>query len=417
MTQSPVWYRRIKSWHVAGVILLVAVVSLAVYAFWPTLSGAEPEDEARAGVEKVTAHARVDVMVLKPSDFVVRAEATGHLAPWKVAEISSQATGIVIERAFEEGTYVQQGDLLLQLEDYEQHIALKEAETALLKAQIEYTSRTTANQVVGDDTSRVGDARKDFEAVEKAFKEGKITENELQIARRKYDAVVLKSGAKRDEVESVIAGLSQAEQNLERARLLESRMRVVAPISGRIADVETEVGQRLSVGQAVLRLLDDSRMKVDVNVLEGDLLGLKEGATARVRVPALDNTVINGRIFSINPIVDPKTGTGRVTVSIDNRSRELISGLFAYVELESERFGDRLVIPSDAVLVRQGRDLVFVVKDGRAQWTYVTVGRRSQDLVEITEHLAPGDSIAVGGHHALSHDARVEVGSVVEIGN
>jgi multidrug efflux pump subunit AcrA (membrane-fusion protein) len=55
----------------------------------------------------------------------------------------------------------------------------------------------------------------------------------------------------------------------------------------------------------------------------------------------------------------------------------------------------RLVVPEDAVLVRQGRDLVFVIEEGRAQWTYVNLGARSGDFVEITKGVAPGDTIAV----------------------
>jgi HlyD family secretion protein len=88
--------------------------------------------------------------------------------------------------------------------------------------------------------------------------------------------------------------------------------------------------------------------------------------------------------------------------------------VFAYVDLETDRLPDRLVVPTESVLVRQGRDLVFVIEGGRAQWTYVTTGRRSGDFVEIIEPLAPGDSVAVSGHHSLSHDARIAVGNVVE---
>jgi HlyD family secretion protein len=102
-------------------------------------------------------------------------------------------------------------------------------------------------------------------------------------------------------------------------------------------------------------------------------------------------------------------------VQLSNPRGELISGIFAYVQLETGRLANRIVVPADAVLVRQGRDLVFLVKDSRAQWTYVTVGRRSGDLIEITDPIAPGDSVAVAGHHALSHDARVEIGDVVSL--
>jgi HlyD family secretion protein len=108
-------------------------------------------------------------------------------------------------------------------------------------------------------------------------------------------------------------------------------------------------------------------------------------------------------------------GTGRVTVAIPNPSGRLVAGLYATVRLETARLADRLVVPADAVLVRQGRDLVFVVEAGRAQWTYVEVGARSGDVVEITDGISPGDTIAVDGHFALAHDAPVEVTAVQEV--
>lgn len=406
--------RGIKAWQVAGIILALAVVGLTGYALWPALAGVEDEEENRPTAERTTSNAVVDVMVVQPTDFVLRAEATGHLAPWRKAEISSQATGIVTSRPFEQGQFVSAGDMLLQLEDQEQLISVAEAETALLNAQIEYAARLAGSQSTSPDAERLQQAEAAYEQAQKAYREGALTLEEYRQARRTYEVAVLRSGARRAEVEAVVTGLAQAEQRLERAQLLASRMRVEAPISGRVADLKTEVGQRVTMGAPVLTLLDDTRMKVEVNVLEGDLIGLAPGATARVRIPAVGDTTVTGRIHSINPVVDPSTGTGTVTVAIENRERTFIAGVFAYVDLETDRLSGRLVVPTEAVLVRQGRDLVFVIDGGRAQWTYVTTGRRSGDFVEIVEPLVPGDSVAVTGHHSLSHDARIAVGNVVE---
>ena len=84
-------------------------------------------------------------------------------------------------------------------------------------------------------------------------------------------------------------------------------------------------------------------------------------------------------------------------------------GLFAYVELETGRLPDRLLVPVAAVLERQDRQLVFRIEEGRALWTYVTTGARSGDLVEITDGLAEGDLVAVKDHFALAHEAPVEL--------
>ena len=149
-------------------------------------------------------------------------------------------------------------------------------------------------------------------------------------------------------------------------------------------------------------------MKVEVNVLDADVVHLRAGATARIRVPALDDAVFSGTIYSINPAIDDASGTARVTVAIPNPDGRLVSGLYSYVALETERRPNRIVVPADALLVRSGRDLVFVVNHNKAEWVYVTVGTRSGNEVEVLEGLAAGDSVAVAGHFALAHDAFVK---------
>ena len=403
----------IRPWHIAGVVLVLAVVGLTGYAFWPTITGEAADSNAASETERVVSRARVEVIIVEPSDFVLRAEATGHLMPWRVAEISAEGSGVVRERPVEEGHRVHKGDVLIRLDDTDEKITLEEAKSILLKTQAEY-----ARLIVGDvgggrpDSSRLSNAREIFLRAEEAFERREITADEFQVATRNFEAMEIRSGGKRDEVRAAMSGLSAAEQGVNRARLGLSRTIVVAPFAGRVSDIETEVGKRVGIGTELLTLRDDTRMKVDVNVLEADLVNLVSGGTARVRIPALRDTVLTGSIFSINPSIDPDTGTGRVRVSLANPRGRLISGLFAYVELEIGRESDRLVVPTESVLVRQGRDLVFVVEDGRAQWVYVTVGKRSGNLVELIEPVSPGDSVAVAGHHALSHDARVKVGAV-----
>ncbi|MEQ9105030.1 MAG: efflux RND transporter periplasmic adaptor subunit [Rhodothermales bacterium] len=399
-----------KPWKAAALVLVVLAVAVGAYAFWPQLTGAEVENaEDRPDAERVSARARVQAVELQPTDFLILAEATGHLTPWREAGVSPEASGLVRERLVDEGTRVQEGQALLRLDSRDQELELEEASSELLRAQIDYASKRVGSNSEAPDSALLERARRAFEQAREAYEAGSLTLEEFQMARRAHDADVLRSGSRRNEVEAVLSGLEQAEQRVRRAELALSRMTVRAPFTGRIANLEVEEGQRVAVGETVLTLLDDARMKVTVNVLEADIVGLRKGAVARVRIPALGDSVLTGRIWSVNPSVDRETGTGRVTVEVPNRGGTLLSGLFAYVQLESGRLQDRMVVPAEAVLVRQGRDLVFVVKDGRAQWTYVTTGRRSGGLVEILDPLQPGDSLAVAGHHALSHDARVTV--------
>lgn len=404
--------------RIAGLVLLVAVVGLVGYGFWPSLVASDA-DSTRPDTDEAPASApRIAAMVVTPQPFVLRAEATGHLAPWRRAEVSAEASGRIVERPIEEGHQVQEGAVLLALDAREQRIAVQEAEAELLRAQAEYAVASNQGRPTGEtvsDSTHLAGARERYQQAKAAYASGHLSEAEWRAAQRRFDAANVLTGAQRGAVQAVIAGVAQAEQHLERAQLMLDRMTIRAPFTGRIADLTVELGQRIGVGQVICLLLDDAQMKVEVDVLEADMVHIAVGSTANIRVPSLDQQVFRGTVFAINPSIDPQTGTGRITVAVPNRGQQLVPGMFAYVALETRRLQARLAVPSEAVLVRQGRDLVFRVREGRAEWVYVTVGERSGDWVEVLDGVAAGDTLAVDGHFALAHDSRIEVGEVLPL--
>ena len=385
-----------RAWHAAGILLVLTVGGLLVYGLWPQLTGgAADEAEREPTVEAAASAAQVTAVVARRTDFPLRTEATGRLAPWRRAQISSEADGLIAARRVEEGQYVDEGTVLLRLRADDEQIALDEARAALIQAQVDYA--VNAMDGTAADTATV---------LERA--EAALQQMQANAASGRLSPATVRAAS---------TGLMEAIQRVKRAELALARTQVRAPFAGRVANIQVEEGQRLTPGQVVCTLLDDRPMKVEVDVLEADLPQMREGATARVAVPALATgseaaPVIEGRVHAINPMVDPAQGTARVTVALPNPDGRLVAGLFANVRLETARLQDRLVVPADAVLVRQGRDLVFVMSDGRAQWTYVEVGARSGDVVEITSGIQPGDTVAVDGHYALAHDAPVEVTGV-----
>jgi HlyD family secretion protein len=372
--------------------LVLAVVGLGLYGLWPVITGQDDDEAVADDVEAPPSAATVDAIVAERTRFPLRTQATGHLVPWQRAPLKAEASGPVVNRAVQEGARVNSGDLIARLQNREERIALKEARAQLLTARAEYQARYD----VGTDTG--GGNHTPASGTSSASSGGE-------------------TASTRKATQAAVSGLTAARQAVERATLNLERTRITAPFAGRVANLQLDEGQYVSRGTEICTLLRDARMKVHVDVLESDLVNVGMGATARVHVPALgppddSAAVFAGTVWAINPQVRPESGTGRVTVSVPNPNRRLVAGLFANVELETERLQNRLVVPDEAVLVRQGRDLVFVVEGGRAQWTYVDVGARSGDFVEITTGVAPGDTVAVDGHFALAHDAPVEVDEV-----
>jgi multidrug efflux pump subunit AcrA (membrane-fusion protein) len=89
--------------------------------------------------------------------------------------------------------------------------------------------------------------------------------------------------------------------------------------------------------------------------------------------------------------------------------------MHAEVEIESEIYKDKLIVPQEAILVRSGRKLVFVVENGLAKWRYVQIGLENENYAEILPGANPGEGlneremVITEGHFTLAHDARVTI--------
>ena len=129
---------------------------------------------------------------------------------------------------------------------------------------------------------------------------------------------------------------------------------------------------------------------------------------------------MRGRIDAVLPLVDSVRRTGRVIVRVPGETA-LRPGMYADVQLEAQRLTGRRLVPTKAIIERDTRPLVFVVRDGRAQWTYIQPGRSNGVETEVLPDsstgiipIEPGDQVIVDGHLTLTHDAAVTVATLRE---
>jgi len=408
--------KRLWLWYLAGVPAL-AILAFVAWLVWPLAGQLEAGPKDPADAPAAAANLRearrqpVEAAAVERRSLSVLAEATGRLEPWRQAELSVEVGGRVQARLVEPGQRVAAGAELIRLDPIDRELELAEAKADLLRVQATYALMVASDRKksAGAEAPLAAPEEETFAAAKARFDQGLISRAELDRIRRRSEATQLLGGERQDEVRAVNIGLLQAEQQLERTQLQLRRTRLEAPFAGRVADLKVEQGQQLSPGQLCLTLLDDSRLTVAVDVLERDLLRIKVGARASVRIPALDDRVFGGRVHSINPRVDSTSGTGRVSVVVDNPEGELLPGVFAFVKLETGQRPEQVVVPAAAVLMRQGRELVFRIDQGRALWSWVKTGARTEEWVEVLEGVAVGEQVAVAGHFALAHEAPVTV--------
>jgi RND family efflux transporter MFP subunit len=183
---------------------------------------------------------------------------------------------------------------------------------------------------------------------------------------------------------------------------------VKAPFSGIISGVTVYPGAHLSAGRKVCDLTDLSKMQVKVEILEEDIKAIEPGT----KIHLLNDGNQTATIESVLPKIDENKHTGTAIAYVDNPGHIYKDGQHIQVKLEKNIYHDRLYVPRSALLNRNNRDLVFVVKEGIAKWCYVDLGFGNNEFLEITKGISAGDTVIVGGHYSLAHNVRVKVGNL-----
>ena len=212
------------------------------------------------------------------------------------------------------------------------------------------------------------------------------------------------------------SGLLGARARLGKAQLDRERSVLTAPFDGVVDRVDVANGERVSVGQDAATVVDLRHLRIEAQVLEHDLPLIRIGGQAVVTTAAAPGKEVIGRIEAVLPLIDSTTRSGRALVVVPSGNGALRPGMYADLRLEATRLPGRILVPSRAVIERDGRPLVFVVKGGRAQWVYINPGRNNGVDTEVLPDsssnqipVAIGDTVLIEGHLTLTHDAPVKL--------
>jgi membrane fusion protein (multidrug efflux system) len=312
---------------------------------------------------------------------VMSVSAAGQAQAFARTLLAAEVEGPVTEIYVKEGDFVRQGQVLARIDPQRYAFELERARATLEQAEAQFAELTLFDEEIEDE--------------------------ELRAERRRMARA--KSGLSGAEV-----GVREAELNVQRAT-------VRAPFSGAVANLAIVPGQRVQQRDSIVEIVDISRIKIEVQALETEVPYLEEGREARVTLSAFPDTVLTGQVASINPVVDPRTRTARVTLVLANPDGAVKPGMYARVRIAARLYANRTMVPREAILERDNRTLVFVFEpeapnssQGLAKWTYVSTGLENEDFAEIvpgegTTMLEPGQLVLTEGHYTLIHDARVRV--------
>jgi membrane fusion protein, multidrug efflux system len=241
------------------------------------------------------------------------------LEPEKQIDILAKASGIVKDILVEEGDYVESDDPLARLDDEELLLELKEAKV------------------------RKGNAEMVYKRSLKTFEDNIISEEEIEDKKLQFDTALVE---------------------LERKRLEYKYTTIESPIDGVIVNRSIEKGDSIKKDQMVFKVADFEPILARIYVPEKDLNKIEEGQTARIISEFLPEAEFEGKVRMVSPVVDPESGTVKVTIEIAGAMRGILRpGIFVSVYTIVGRHQDVLIIPKKALILEAEADEVFVIRD------------------------------------------------------
>lgn len=380
-------------------------------------AGSEEATDQEEGASQRTERAvTVNVSEARRVQLVVPVVAEGSIRARRSAEIKFELAGRVTDVLVKEGQRVKRGQRLATLDDREYQLALEEARTDRLQALGQLAVEDEAMSATDAAQHQLDAQLLELEAMQRR---GEITAEELKARAVELGVAAVKDGAYRRELLEVRTGLTDARSAEQRAQLNLERTELRAPFDGVITGLVLAPGERVQTGQTLCTVVDDVDVEAELGVLEADLKGIEVGRAVLVSVPALDETFA-ASIDVVSPKIDPQSRTCQVLVHLRSEQGRIKPGMFVRASIAGAVHPDRLVVPREAILTRDGRPLVFRIEGDRAKWVYVETGLRNDHAVEITRvvqggAIEPGTLVVVDNHLTLTHDARVEVRDVVPL--
>jgi RND family efflux transporter MFP subunit len=413
---------------VLKIFALVAIAAALVFVGIKVFEKPEKEeteiikaDEKKEGQKKKKEAALpVKALTIKRGDLPLRLNISATADVWEKAVVKAEAAGTVEAINFTVGDWVKKGQLLVRLDDEEKRLDVAQREADKLRSHSEYLVKESTElvedaELTDKEKTELLDMKKKYLQAVKDIERGRISQDKFDKISDAYQKALIFSGELRDEVRKAQEGLSGAIIALKRSQLDLKRTRVRSPFEGVIADLKVSKGEKVNPGAELFKIVNLKSLYLKGYALESEISKLKVGTKVRVRFDSFPEDFVYGELQSISPEIDPAKKTLNIIVKVDNPNKQFLPGMHAEIDIEHKVIENVMKVPQKAVIPRQGRYLVFIVRDmkgttGTAYWEYVEIGNQNDEEIEIkSDAIKEGDLVLVDGHYTLAHQSRVKI--------
>lgn len=306
----------------------------------------------------------VEVSLPVRSDVYAVYSGTAPIEAFAQANVIAKVPGEVKEILVEEGDDVEKGQVMARLDGDRLRLELNASEARLRKLQ------------------------RDFERNKDLRAKGLISEGDFDTIQYELEAL-------------------QASHNLAGLELDYTQIR--APISGVVSERFIKLGTTLKVGDPIFSVTSLEPLVTYLFVPEREYRQIAQGQLVRIDIDALAGAQIFSKVTRVSPVVDPATGTFKVTIEINDHERRIKPGMFGRISIVFDTRENALQVPRSAILEDMDITSVFVVVDDVAVRKPVQTGVSNNGMMEIIDGLDDKDRVITVGQLGLKQEAAVTV--------
>ena len=361
----------------------------------------------------------------------------GTLEPEKIVTVLPKTSGKLTEILVREGDRVEEGELIAVIEKEVTGYQKDQAEAAYQAAlaQLRKAERGVRPEELENAKALLAQAEKDVAMAEmnlersrRLLETGTISRSKFEDIEGKYNSAktelenarrnvsLMEEGASKEDLEIARANAEAMKAQYELARLQYENTDIAAPITGMVAQLLVDEGSMVSPQVAILVLVQDDPIFVEIPVPEkyyGVLLEKENPIEARVKPTAYANAdFFPGQVTNMAKLIDPKSRTFNLEVAVENRDNMLRPGMYVNVEIIFKKAEHAVLVPENSLVYRDDANVVFVVEQNSpltAKMRKVDIGIRKGGYAEIRGGLSADEKVIIQGNAFLEEGQKVEI--------
>ncbi|WDV46053.1 efflux RND transporter periplasmic adaptor subunit [Clostridiaceae bacterium M8S5] len=314
----------------------------------------------------------------------------GKVYPCKEVMILPKIVGKVVNINVEVGDNIKKGDILFEQDKSDIKKQVTKAKTAL----------NTASTNLSKATEQVENAKQTLKRSKELYEEGALSKSQ-------YEQTELL--ASDNNIKTVQASVDQARAVYEQALDTLKKVTVKAPIDGKIAGINVEVGEYATTAQPAMTIVDDKSVFVQIDVTEDIVNQMYKDKEILLTIKAASIKNFKAKIFSISPAPDKRTQLYPVKIQLDNKESKMRVGMFVSVMLNIDVKEGVIAVPSEVVVKESDRDVVYTIVDNKAKLNEVELGLDNGVNVEIKSGLKIDEQIIVKGQNFVQDGSIIKV--------